>query len=103
MPNPTARTRGRNCRAIRTPPDWDRIYFIPSFSLLIPSKSPAKGISHPGPLSLVGGGLTRGGRAFRKADWMGFQTRSSRFVVREILLVGIAAAASFVFINHDNL
>ncbi len=34
---------------------------------------------------------------------MGFQTRSSRFVVREILLVGIAAAASFVFINHDNL
>ncbi|TMA01391.1 MAG: hypothetical protein E6J92_07295 [Methanobacteriota archaeon] len=34
---------------------------------------------------------------------MGFPTRSSRFVVREILLVGIAAAASFVFINHDNL
>jgi len=34
---------------------------------------------------------------------MGFQTRSSRFVVREILLVGIAAAAAFVFINHDNL
>jgi len=34
---------------------------------------------------------------------MGFQTRSSRFVVREVLLVGIAAAAAFVFINHDNL
>src|SRR5438552_11217496 len=34
---------------------------------------------------------------------MGFPTRSSRCVVREILLVGIAAAASFVFINHDNL
>ena len=34
---------------------------------------------------------------------MGFQTRSSQFVAREILLVGIAAAAAFVFINHDNL
>ena len=34
---------------------------------------------------------------------MGFQTRSSRFVVREVLLVGLAAAAAFVFINHDNL
>jgi len=34
---------------------------------------------------------------------MGFQTRSSRFVVREILLVGIAAAAAFVFVNHGNL
>src|SRR5205807_9609195 len=39
----------------------------------------------------------------RRADWIGFETRSSLFVVREILLVGLAAAASFVFINHDNL
>jgi hypothetical protein len=34
---------------------------------------------------------------------MGFTTRSSRFAVREILLVVIAAAASFLFINHENL
>src|SRR5439155_22585759 len=65
--------------------------------------SPAKGISDPGPLSLVGGGLTRGRRALRRAASMGFPTRSSRFVGREILLVGLAAAASCVVINHDNL
>src|SRR5437660_1306478 len=29
MPNPTARTRGRNCRAIRTPPDWGPDIFHP--------------------------------------------------------------------------
>ena len=32
-----------------------------------------------------------------------YQTSGSRFMVREILLVGIAAAASFVFLNHENL
>jgi len=32
-----------------------------------------------------------------------YQNSGSRFVAREILLVGIAAAASFVFINHENL
>src|SRR3989440_13035795 len=103
MPNPTARTRGRNCRAIRTPPDWGPDIFHPllltfdssegsgyrSFSLrcLLPARR--RPTVEVGPL--------------RRADWMGFQMRSSRFVVREILLVGIAAAASFVFINHDNL
>jgi hypothetical protein len=34
---------------------------------------------------------------------MGFRSSSSRFVAREILLLGIAVAAAFVFINHDNL
>jgi hypothetical protein len=34
---------------------------------------------------------------------MGFRSSSSRFAVREILLLGIAVAAAFVFINHDNL
>src|SRR6266566_4085330 len=29
MPNPTARTRGRNCRVIRTPPDWGPDIFHP--------------------------------------------------------------------------
>src|SRR5256885_6048459 len=103
MPNPTARTRGRNCRAIRTPPDWGPDIFLPlllTFDSIqefgqryIPPRSPFPARRRPtvevGPL--------------RRADWMGFQTRSSRFVVREILLVGIAAAASFVFINHENL
>ena len=32
-----------------------------------------------------------------------FQTRGSRFALREALLVSIAAAAAFVFINHENL
>src|SRR2546430_11638506 len=103
IPNPTARTRGRNCRAIRTPPDWGPDIFLPlllTFDSIqefgqryIPPRSPFPARRRPtvevGPL--------------RRADWMGFQTRSSRFVVREILLVGIAAAAAFVFINHDNL
>ena len=34
---------------------------------------------------------------------MGFPTRSSRYALRELLLLVIAAAASFVFINHENL
>lgn len=34
---------------------------------------------------------------------MPYQTSGSRFVVREALLVGIAAAASFVFLNHQAL
>ena len=34
---------------------------------------------------------------------MGFPTRSSRYVLRELLLLVIAVAAAFVFINHDNL
>ena len=34
---------------------------------------------------------------------MGFPTRSSRYVLREFLLLVIAVAAAFVFINHDNL
>jgi hypothetical protein len=34
---------------------------------------------------------------------VGTQTRESRFVRREILLFVIAAAASFAFLNHDNL
>ncbi|TLZ42191.1 MAG: hypothetical protein E6K19_08380 [Methanobacteriota archaeon] len=34
---------------------------------------------------------------------MGTQTPGSRFVRREILLFVIAAAASFAFLNHDNL
>src|SRR2546425_8755239 len=103
MPNPTARTRGRNCRAIRTPPDWGPDIFLPlllTFDSIeefgqryIPPRSPFPARRRPtvevGPL--------------RRETWMGFQTRSSRFVVREILLVAIAAAASFVFINHDNL
>lgn len=34
---------------------------------------------------------------------MPYPTSRSRFVVREALLVGIAAAASFVFLNHEAL
>ena len=34
---------------------------------------------------------------------MGFPTRSSRYALRELLLLVIAAAASFLFINHENL
>src|SRR5207244_11998886 len=34
---------------------------------------------------------------------MGFPTRSSRYALRELLLLVIAVAAAFVFINHDNL
>jgi hypothetical protein len=34
---------------------------------------------------------------------MGFQTRGSRFVWREVLLFVIAAAASIAFLNHENL
>ncbi|MGI0148140.1 MAG: hypothetical protein ACREDF_01225, partial [Thermoplasmata archaeon] len=34
---------------------------------------------------------------------MPYQTSLSRFAVREVLLVGIAGLASFVFINHDAL
>ena len=32
-----------------------------------------------------------------------YQKSGSRFAAREVLLVGIAAAASFVFLNHENL
>jgi len=34
---------------------------------------------------------------------MGFPTRSWRYALRELLLLVIAVAAAFVFINHDNL
>ena len=33
----------------------------------------------------------------------GFQTRRARFATRELILVSLAAVASFLFINHDNL
>src|SRR5256714_4830163 len=103
MPNPTARTRGRNCRAIRTPPDWGPDIFHPLLLTFDSIEefgqryiSPRSSLpSRRRPTVEVG--------PLRRADWMGFQTSSSRFVAREILLVGIAAAASFVFINHDNL
>src|SRR5437660_3968812 len=103
MPNPAARTRGRNCRAIRTPPDWGPDIFHP---LLLTFDSIEEfGQRYISPRSSLPARRrpTVEVGPLRRADWMGFQTRSSRFVVREILLVGIAAAASFVFINHDNL
>src|SRR5205823_3534447 len=43
------------------------------------------------------------GRARFEGSRMGFPTRSSRYVLRELLLLVIAVAAAFVFINHDNL
>ena len=33
----------------------------------------------------------------------GFQTWRGRFATREVILVSLAAVASFLFINHDNL
>src|SRR5256884_6824542 len=103
MPNPTARTRGRNCRAIRTPPDWGPDIFHPLLLTFDSSEESGQRYIRPrSPLPVRRRPTVEVG-PLRRADWMGFQTRSSRFVVREILLVGIAAAASFVFINHDNL
>src|SRR5438046_9953877 len=105
MPNPAPRTAGRRRFAISTPPEEEPDIFhsplltsdtiVPAFQRYIRATTlsrPQRKARAPHP-----------GRVRFEGSRMGFPTRSSRYALRELLLLVIAAAASFVFINHDNL
>src|SRR6266571_3895854 len=103
-PNPTARVRGRSDRAIchlRVVKAW--IYFISSFSFLIPELSGSKGIS--GVLALP----SRDGRRSSpraRIDGVsvgGFEPHEVRFALREVLFLGLGAIGAWLFVNHEIL
>jgi len=79
------------------------IYFISSFSFLIPELSGSKGIS--GVLALP----SRDGRRSSpraRIDGVsvgGFEPHEVRFALREVLFLGLGAIGAWLFVNHEIL
>src|SRR6059058_2934676 len=100
MPNPAARTAGRIRFAISTPPDEEPDIFhspLLTFDTIVPAFQRyirATTLSRPQRKARV----PHPGRARFEGSRMGFPTRSWRYALRELLLLVIAATASFVFI-----
>ncbi len=78
------------------------IYFISSFSFLIPELSGSKGISDVLALPLSNGPRTSRAR-IGGVSVGGFEPHEVRFALREVLFLGLGAIGAWLFVNHEIL